>query len=128
MRVEGKESRPMIWIIGNNVLMDGIAASLQEKQIKNLVHWEKLDVDFDAKLRSNTPNLIIFELDTPGSYILLALLRQQPGIQLIGVDQNCEQVIVLNSFQRQSHSMRDLHQIVQEVTKSGDISRKEDQY
>lgn len=100
--------------------MDGIAANLQEHHTKNLVHWEKLDVNFDAKLRSNSPNLIIFELDAPGSYLLLDLLRHKPGIQLIGIDRNCEQVIVLNSFQRQSHSMADLYQIVQEVADNGE--------
>ncbi len=111
-----RESCPVIWIIGNSVLMDGIAACLDDRRIPNLIRWEALDADLDINLHASQPNLILFELDTPGSYMLLDLLREQPGIHLLGIDQNCHQVLVLNSFIRKTRTMTDLHQIVDEIS------------
>jgi len=111
-----RESSPVIWIIGNSVLMDGIAACLEDRKISNLIRWETLDADLDLNLHGSQPDLILFELDTPGSYMLLDLLREQPGIHLVGIDQNCHQVIVLNSFIRKTRTMTDLYQIVDEIS------------
>jgi hypothetical protein len=112
-------SRPIIWIIGNNVLMDGVATCLEERQIPNLIRWDTLNIDLKANLQACKPILIIFELDTPGSYILLDLLREHPGINLLGVDQRCNQVILLNSSMRKTRTMSDLFQIVRETLAGG---------
>ena len=119
-KTESQVSRPIIWIIGNTVLMDGVAACLEERQITNLVHWDVLNADLDANLQASKPDLIIFELETPSTNMLLDLLKEQPGIQLLGLNQNCSQVIVLNSFQRTTRTMTDLYQVVQEVAGAGD--------
>lgn len=117
MQVE--TSRPIIWIIGNNMLMDGIAACLEERQIPNLIRWNSLHIDLQENLQACKPTLIIFELDTPGSYILLDLLREHPGINLLGVDRDCNQVILLNSSMRKTRTMSDLFQIVRETLAGG---------
>jgi hypothetical protein len=101
------------------MLMDGVAACLQERQIPNLIRWDSLNIDLEANLRACKPTLIIFELDTPGSFILLDLLREHPGINLLGVDRGCDQVILLNSSMRKTRTMSDLHQIVKETLAGG---------
>ena len=110
-----QDSSPIIWIIGNTVLMDGIAAGLAERQIPNLRRWEGVNAEFNADLQLGGPDLLIFELDTPGSYALLELLKEQPGIHLLGIDRTCSQVIVLNSAQRKTRTMAELYHIVQET-------------
>jgi len=116
--VEQKNSEA-IWIIGNTVLMDGVEACLKELKLNDLVRWNAIHTDIDPYLRTHRPKLIIYELDTPGSYILLDLLKEQPGIHLLGIDLECNQVLVMNSFQRQTRTMTDLYQIVTEVSAIG---------
>jgi hypothetical protein len=111
-----QEASSSIWIIGNSVLMDGVEACLKELRLKNLVRWNTINTDLDAYLKRRRPNVIIFELDTPGSYILLDLLKEQPGIHLLGIDLGCNQVLVMNSFQRHTRTMTDLYQIVTEFS------------
>lgn len=114
--IKSQESKPFIWVIGDSVLMDGVANCLEDRMVPNLIRWKSLNIEMNANLRANQPSLIIFELDTPGSYILHDLLREQPGIHLIGLNQNCNQVLVLNSFKRNTRSLNDLYQIVQEIS------------
>lgn len=116
--IRSQESRPVIWIIGNNVLMDGVTSCLQERLVADLVRWDDLKFDLDTNLNVSNPILIIFELDHPGSYMLLHLLRERPGIQLLGINQNCNQVIVLNSLTRKTSKMTDLYQIVEKLLDS----------
>lgn len=115
-RMKVRESRPIIWIIGNNVLMDGVVACLEERQITNLVRWEISETQLETDLPASQPILIIFPLDTPGSSFLFDLLKDQPGLHLLGIDQNCDQVIVLNSFMRETRTMTDLYQIIEEIS------------
>jgi hypothetical protein len=115
-RMKVQESRPIIWIVGNNVLMDGVVACLEERQITNLVRWDVCETQLDADLPAGQPILIIFPLDTPGSPLLLDLLKKQPGLHLLGIDQNCNQVIVLNSVMRETRTMTDLYQIIEEIS------------
>lgn len=121
-RTKSQESNPVIWIIGNSVLMDGVAACLEDRRVPNLVRWDAVDVYLDANLQASQPSLIIFELDTPGSYMLLDLLREQPGIYLLGINQNCNQVIVLNSYKKKTRTMTDLYQIVKDISGGGSKS------
>jgi len=118
--IRSQESRPVIWIIGNNVLMDGVTGCLEERLVADLVRWDDLKFDLDTNLNASNPNLIIFELDHPGSYMLLHLLRERPGIQLLGINQNCNQVIVLNSLTRKNSKMTDLYQIVEKLLSGWD--------
>lgn len=115
-RMKVRESRPTIWIVGNNVMMDGVVACLEERQITNLVRWEISETQLEADLPVSQPILVIFPLDTPGSPLLFDLLRKQPGLYLLGIDQNCNQVIVLNSAMRETRTMTDLYQIIEEIS------------
>ena len=122
--IKSQASKPFIWVIGDSVLMDGVANCLEDRMVPNLIRWKSLNMDMNANLRASRPSLIIFEMDTPGSYILHDLLREQPGIHLIGLNQNCNQVIVLNSFKRNTRSLNDLYLIVQEVSGQWEKSRE----
>jgi hypothetical protein len=117
---EDQKIKSMVWVIGDSLLMDGIAACLDEQYIPSLVRLNDLDADFELRYEANNPKLIIFELDSPCSCGLFDLLREQPGINLIGIDRNCDRVIVLNSLQRNTQSMTELFQLVNEITCGGE--------
>jgi hypothetical protein len=115
-RTGERESDPSVWIIGDTVLMDGVETCLRDLDLKHLVRWNEIDADFDANLKEYCPCLIIFELETSGSHRLLNLLIRKPGVYLIGIDLECNQVLVVNSLQMETRKMTDLYQIVREVT------------
>jgi hypothetical protein len=113
---KSRGSKRDIWIIGNSVLMDGVAACLEDRQITNLVRCDACKSILTARLHANKPILIIFEVNAPGSSLLLDLLWELPGLHLLGIDQDCDQVIVLNSIMHRTRTMTDLYQIVEEIS------------
>jgi hypothetical protein len=117
-----EDSNPIVWIIGNTVLMDGVEACLREMKMDNLVRWNLISPEFEKDLKAYHPKLIIFERDTPGVRSLLSMLAENPGTHLLGIDLEFNQVLVMNSFRIETRSMSDLHRIVQEVAGSGSNS------
>lgn len=117
-----EDSNPVVWIIGNTVLMDGVEAYLRGLKMDNLVRWNAINADFEKNLKAFHPKLIIFERDIPGAHNLLNVLAENPGTHLLGIDLECNQVLIMNSFQIQIRSMSDLHRIVQDVAGGGSKS------
>lgn len=113
---ERPDSMGSIWVIGNSVLMDGVTACLQERMITNLVRFDYMNVDSVKQLRADRPILIIFELDSTSSKYLIDLLRQRSDIHLLGIDQDCNQLIVFNSLTRTALTISSLYQIVKEIS------------
>ena len=113
---EKPASMGTIWIIGNSVLMDGVTACLEDRMVTNLVRFDSMNVDPVKRLRSGQPVLIIFELDASNSNHLIDLLRQRSDIHLLGIDQDCNQLIVFKSSTRKALTISSLYQIVKEVS------------
>ena len=42
-----EDSNPVVWIIGNTVLMDGVEACLRELKMDNLVRWNLISAEFE---------------------------------------------------------------------------------
>lgn len=106
---------PVVLIIGNTVLMEGVDACLRELYMDNLIRWNAISADFEKDLKACHPKLIIFERDAPSVSILLNLLKDNPGTHLLGVDYKCHHVIIMNSLQIHTRSMSDLQRIVQDI-------------
>jgi hypothetical protein len=118
------DSMGSIWIIGNSVLMDGVTACLEDQKVPDLLRFDAINVNSVKKLRTEQPILIIFELDTSNSSYLIDLLRQRSDIHLLGIDQDCNQLIVFNSSTRKALTISSLYQIVKEISGGWDqISR-----
>ncbi|MBN1581990.1 MAG: hypothetical protein JXA89_14895 [Anaerolineae bacterium] len=107
------EKQPLVVLLGDSVLIDGVAAGLVGGQVPDMVRINTLTADIVERLKSLQPDLIVFELDAPRSSSIFALLREQPGILLLGLDLDYSQVLVLNSQQHITQTMSDLYQIVQ---------------
>jgi hypothetical protein len=105
--------RPLVVLLGDSLLLDGIAVSLAGRKMPRTVRMDSDVIDIRECLKTLQPDMIIFELGTPQSTAILSLLSEQPGIQLLGLDLACSRVIVLNSQQHLAPTMNELCQMVQ---------------
>lgn len=107
------EQRPLVVLLGESLLMDGVAVSLADRKMLGTIRMDSDVADIRECLEALQPDLIIFELDAPQSPSILSLLREQPGILLIGLDLACSRAIVLNSRQQMTRTMSELCLMVQ---------------
>lgn len=117
--LSSKGSRPNVWIIGNTVLLEGVEVSLREREITNLVSFDTPYAALDVVHETNKPNVIIFELGSHGSDWLLETFKMQPETCLLGLNLNCNQLLVMNCSQQTVTTMTELSQIVQEAAGVG---------
>jgi ABC-type Fe3+-hydroxamate transport system substrate-binding protein len=106
--------QPLIALLGDSVLMDGVAFSLRDRQTLGVVRIGPSGHSIEESLKSLQPDLIVFELDSPLSQSILSLLKEQNGIPLLGLDLTCNRVVVLNSHHHIASTMSDLCRVVQE--------------
>jgi hypothetical protein len=71
------EQRPLVVLLGESLLMDGVAVSLAGKGMLGTIRMDSDVVDIRECLETLQPDLVIFELDTPQSSHVLSLLREQ---------------------------------------------------
>jgi hypothetical protein len=120
------KKRPLVLILGDSLLMEGVAVSLAGCPQLSLIGIDSTDFDVWQKVDSLNPDVILFELETPHSPFILSLLKERPGILLLGLDLSSSRMIVLNSRQHCSKTMHDLCQIVEAET--GAIERPSTPY
>jgi hypothetical protein len=99
-------------VYGNSLSMAGIVASLKADPT-----LEVLCVDFDFSnawqtLDENDLAAIVYDLSDLPLHLDVTLLRDRPGLLLIGVDPSREEMLVLSSHPSQVHSMSDLVRVI----------------
>ena len=107
------EERPKVVPVGDSLLIEGVAASLASWRTLAVIRLECNAVDIEECLRSHRPDVIIFELDSPPSPIVLSLLIKWSQILLIGLDLDSSRVIVLDSHPQVARTMNELYLVVQ---------------
>jgi hypothetical protein len=105
--------QPLVVLLGDSVLIDGVAVSLGGSQVLSVARINTLTSNIDECFESLKPDLVVFELDSPYSPLVFSLLREQPGLRLVGLDLACSRVIVLNSRQHTACTMSELAHVVQ---------------
>lgn len=107
------DERPVVVLLGDSLLMDGVAMSLGDGWRLGVVQMDTSGTDIGERIKSLNPELIVFELDGPRSPTLSTLLTEQPGTMLLGLDLDSSQVIVLNGSRHPARNMKELGQLVQ---------------
>jgi hypothetical protein len=107
------ETRSLVVLLGDSILMDGIAISLAGNQLLDMTRLDAHAIDVRQRLHSLKPDLVIFELDVSRLPCIPSLLLEQPGILLIGLDLACSRAIVLNSHQHPTSTLNELCRVVQ---------------
>ena len=113
------ELRPLVVLLGDSILIDGIAASLGDKEVEGMIHLDAPSVDVQERLEVLKPQVVVFELDSPYASPVLTFLREHPRITLVGLDLTCSRAIILNSQQHFTPTIDNLCQMVQ--TKASEI-------
>ena len=107
------DNRRFVVLFGDSLLMDAVEASLGNQQGLDVMRVHTNDDDVEACLSAMRPDLVIFDWDTPFSQFAVFLLRDHPGIPLIGLDISSREVVVLSSQQYTPLTARDLAQVIQ---------------
>jgi len=106
------EKRKPVAVYGNSLNMAGIVASLKADTT-----LEVLCVNFDSpnaqqSLDENDLAAIVFDLSDSPLPLDFTLLRDRPGLLLIGVDPCKDEMLVLSSHPAQALSMADLVSVI----------------
>ena len=106
------EKRRRVAIYGNSLNIAGIVASLKADAT-----LEVLCVNLDSpnarqSLDENDLAAIVFDLSDRPLRLDVTLLRDRPGLLLIGVDPSRDEMLVLSSHPAQALSMADLVSVI----------------
>ena len=108
--------QPLVVVLGDTLLTEGAAISLANCSQISLICIDSNVFDIWQQIDTLNPDVIVFDLEIPHSPLILSLLKEKPGILLLGLDLECNRVIVLNSRQHFTQTMHDLCQIVEAET------------
>ena len=107
------KKRQLVVLYGDSLLMDTVEASLgDDSPALGVVRMHTTVPDAAERLKSLHPDLVIFELDTLHSQVVLSFLRDRPGTPLLGLDLTCSKVIALSSHQYTALTTDDLIQVI----------------
>ena len=119
--------RPLVVLLGDSVLIDGVAVSLGGCQELGVARIDTLVVDIEACIQSLKPDVVVFELDSLYSLHILSLLTEKPGIQLVGLDLTSSRVLVLNSRQHTTRGMDEFSHVIHTLAGQGTLAERRPQ-
>lgn len=114
----------LVVLLGDSLLMDTIEASLRKERTLSVVRIQSDVKNWQACIEVLCPDLVIFDWGTPRAQIALSLLRDQPGMPLIGIDITTNNVTVLNSRQCTPLAANDLAEVIRLQTFGGQKIRR----
>jgi hypothetical protein len=106
------EKRKRVVVCDNSLYMAGIAASLKVDTTLEVLCVNLDSLDARQILDENNLAAIIFDLSDPPLRLNNSILREQPGLLLIGVDPSKDEMLVLSSYPAQALSVADLINII----------------
>lgn len=99
-------------VYGSSLHIAGIAASLQAESGVEVVSLDPCSPITGQSLLELNPAAIAFDLTDPDPGLDVALLRERPGLLLIGVDPNSDELMVLSSRSARALSVADLVEVI----------------
>ncbi len=108
------EKHRRVAVYGNSLNMAGIAASLKADTTLEILcinpdfpnAWQSLD--------KNDLAAIVFDLSDPLLLPDITLVRDRPGLLLIGVDPSRDELLVLSSHPEQALTVADLVRVIRQ--------------
>ena len=99
-------------VCGNSLNMAGIVASLKADPTLEVLCVNLDSPDVRQSLDENNVAAIVFDLIDPSLRLDVSLLRDRPGLLLIGVDPSRNEMLVLSGHPAQALSMADLVSVI----------------
>lgn len=110
------EHHRLILLYGDSLLMDAVEASLADRREIDLVRVRSAILDFETRVKSLCPDLVIFDFDTVHSQFVIPLLRARPNVPLVGLDFNSNQVVVLSGRSYTARTAQELAHLLHNQT------------
>ena len=120
------EKRRRVAVYGNSLNMAGIVASLK---VDPSLEVFCINLDFSSArqcLEKNDLAAIVFDLSDQPLGLDVTLLRDRPGLLLIGVDLSRDEMLVLYSHPAQALSVTDLVNVIYQKDSTSSSFRGED--
>jgi DNA-binding NarL/FixJ family response regulator len=99
-------------LYGGNLVMSSIGARLKEKPEFQVKEVKGLLPELLEKLEAAPPDVILFDLAEGQPHFAISLLRNHPGIMLIGIDLARNKMLVLSGKQSRLLTAEDLMQVM----------------
>ncbi len=99
-------------VYGNSLNMAGIVASLKADTTVEVLCVNLDSPNARQSLDENELAAIVFDLSDPQLRLGFTLLRDRPGLLMIGVDPSRDEMLVLSSYPAQALSMADLVSVI----------------
>ncbi|HSN93860.1 MAG TPA: hypothetical protein VLR89_02220 [Anaerolineaceae bacterium] len=108
------QNRTRVVVYGNTLTMAGIAASLKAEESLEVICVDPHEPTARQSLIELDPKTILFDRTEPHPELDLVLLREQPGLLLVGVDPSSDDALVLSGQFTRVLSGKDLAKLVTE--------------
>ncbi len=100
-------------LYGNSVFLAGIKAQLAQLPGLELITVEAAQMEVVDWIRACQPQAVLFDLAMGYPGFAVALLHEQPGLLLVGVDPNSNELLVLSGQQKRAVAVSDLLKVIQ---------------
>ena len=107
--------QPLVVVLGDSLLMDGVAIGLAKTQINNIIRADPNLTDTRPYLQSLQPDLIILELNDPRIEPALHMLKVNPDISLLGINESRSRALILKTQEYTINTMQDFNELLQQV-------------
>ncbi len=106
-------------LYGNSVFLAGIKAQLEHICGLGLITMEAAQTDLAGEIRAYRPRALLFDLTMGYPDFAVALLHERPGLLLIGVSPNSNELLLLSGQQERAVSLADLLKVIQREEMEG---------
>ncbi len=103
---------PRVILYGNSVFLAGLKAELKSRTALEPETVETGYPNAARLLRARSPDIVIFDLVAAQPDFAISLLRDWPGLLLIGVDPTSDNMLVLSGRQAPAVTTMDLMQVI----------------
>ncbi len=105
--------RPRVVFCGKSVFMTALEASLRDRQALEILLLDASLPDLGQRLEGACPSAIVVDISPPNTQSVLPILRQHPGLPVIGVDLTRNVVTVLTCREYATRTMADLAEVLE---------------
>jgi hypothetical protein len=102
-----------IVLYGNSLIVSSIGASLVNQPYLTLHQLDTSTSDLAQYMKSEHPDVLIFDLATDYPSSPITLLKEHPRLLLIGIDISNAKMLVLSSQQTRALTMDDLTRVIE---------------
>lgn len=106
----GREVR--VSIIGESILVEGIMVGLENIPLVTMQRIHADDEDTLQLISNFKPDILISPLVLPGIIELLSIIKLLPGLRLVGLDIECNQVLIIDCHMHHSLSMDEFQKLI----------------